>query len=84
MNQGDYIILTIDLNHHVINSNEAAILWNLGLFEVITDKYSDRSLGPTYQRGQVPIDGIYLSGSLTISKGGYFPIIQIPSDHRAL
>jgi len=47
MNQEDHIILAINLNCYVIDSNKVAILRNLGLFEVITDKYSTRSLGPT-------------------------------------
>ena len=48
INQGNHIILVINLNCHVIDSEEATILRNIGLFEAITDKYSDLALGPTH------------------------------------
>ena len=84
MAQGEYIILTIDLNSYVIDSEEAEILRGVGLCEAITERHLESGLVPTHQRGQVLIDSIFLSGSLTILQGGYFPIAQAPSDHRAL
>ena len=66
MTQREYIILAIDLNSHVIDSEEADILRGAGLYEAITERHLESGLVPTHQRGQVSIDGIFLLGSLTI------------------
>ena len=41
-------------------------------------------LVPADQRGKVPIDGIFISGSLLITQDSYFLFTQAPSDHRAV
>ena len=71
MNQGDYIVLAIDLNQYVLESSEVKALQNLDLYEAIIDLHYFAGLASTYQRGQVPIDQLYLLGSLTITSGGY-------------
>ena len=81
---GDYIVLAIDLNKHIINSEEAKRLQDIGLFDAISEKYYSLGLVPTYQRGQVPIDGIFISPSLAITTGGYFSIGYVSSNYRAL
>ena len=72
MNQGEHIILTIDLNSHIIQSDKVEILREIGLYEAITEKHIELGLVPTHQRGQVLINRIYLSGSLSITQDRYF------------
>ena len=84
MEESDHIILVIDLNLHILDSEEAESLCNIGLHEVIADKHQEESSVPTHQSGAVPIDGIFASGSITISSGGHLPFGEVCSDHRAL
>ena len=53
------------------------MLREIGLFEAIMDKYGYLGLALIYQRGQVPMDGIFLSGSLSIIQGDYFLIAHV-------
>ena len=57
---------------------------SIGLFEDISDRHYSPGLFLTHQRGQVPIGGIFISLSLSISSGDYFPFASVPSEHRAL
>ena len=41
MNQGNHIVLAIDLNRNVVTSKEAYTFTSLGLIEAITNKYKD-------------------------------------------
>ena len=79
---GDQIILMIDLNENITSQNITDTFQQIGLREAITTKYGHTGTVPTYQRGQVPIDGIFLSPTLKISIGGYFPFHAFPTDHR--
>ena len=60
------------------------MLREVGLFEAIIDRHADLNLVPTYQCRIVPIDGIFVSGSITITSGGYLPFRIVSSDYRAL
>ena len=51
MQQGDHIILAINLNQYVIDREEAVMLHNIGLYEAIIEKHREKGLAPTYQRG---------------------------------
>jgi len=84
MNEGNHIILVIDLNKHIIHSNKAKQLHNIRLVEAIIDKHHNLELVPTYQRGQVPIDSIFISSSLLITSGGYFLLDLAPTNHCTL
>ena len=44
-------MLGIDLNKHILDSEEAAMLHNISLYKAIADRYKDLSLGLTHQRG---------------------------------
>ena len=59
---------------------------NLGLTEMITNKYGGQGPGITrsHKKGQ-EIDGIWASQGIIISQGGYLPFHDVPkSDHRLL
>jgi len=68
MAQGEHIILVIDLNSYVIDSEEVEILRGVGLYKAIMERHLELGLVPTHQRDQVLIDGIFLSGSLSITQ----------------
>ena len=84
MEEGDQIILLIDLNEEVTSSPAARKLISLGLQECITNRHSEDMPPPTCIKGSKPIDGIFLSPTLHITKGGYLPFNHFPTDHRAL
>ena len=84
MDNREYIVLAIDLNNYVISSEAALKIQNLRLIEAIMDRHHLSGLVPTYQWGKVPIDGIFISSSISITSGGYFLLGIAPSDYRAL
>jgi hypothetical protein len=84
MEAGNQIILMIDLNDDIISSNAAHKLTTLGLTEAIVQRHSDDSPLSTCNKGSKPIDGIYTSSTIHITKGGYLPYFHFPTDHRAL
>ena len=51
----------------MLDSEELVMIRNTRLFKVITTRHRDKGLSPTHQRGQVPIDAIFLSDSLSIT-----------------
>ena len=59
-------------------------LKQLGLYKSITDFHEEKDIQPTYNRGQLPIDRLFLSHSITITSGGYLPFSKVPLDYRAL
>ena len=77
-------MLATYLNLHVLESDEDSSLHSLGLYEAITYRYNASTLEPTHQRGQVLIDGIFISGSLLITSGACLRFRHVNSDHRAL
>ena len=82
INQGKHIVLAIDLNSHVVNSEDALALRNDGLIESITERHSKIGEHPTHDRGSLPIDRLFVSRSLTIRVGGYLPFFNTLLDHR--
>ena len=84
MSEGDHVVLAIDLNRHVLESDEDVSLRSLGIYEAITNRHNTSTLAPTRQRGQVSIDGIFISGSLSITSRGYLPFGSINSENRDL
>ena len=84
MDNREYIVLVINLNNYVISSEAALRIQNLGLIEIIMDRHHLSDLVPTHQQGNIPIDGIFISSSISIISGGYFLLGIAPSDHRAL
>ena len=84
MDSGDQIILMIDLNDDITNSRATTKLTSIGLRETITHRHSDESPFSTCNKGSRPIDGIFTSSTIHITKGGYLPFTQFPTDHRAL
>jgi len=84
--EGDHIILMIDGNSSMKNSDLSRALYNLTLKEAILEKHGLKS-PETHKRSStsLPIDSIWVSPGLGILKGGYFAYDEVvPSDHRCL
>lgn len=81
--QNHQVILMMDLNEDVQNANIRTWCASVGLRNGITDSQNERQPA-TFHRGVLPIDGIFVSHSVQVSKGGFLPFGFIPSDHRGL
>jgi hypothetical protein len=80
MDAGELIILGIDANTDIRSGPFADMLQSIGLVNVLPTKFGN-DIPPTYARGSLPIDGIFISSTLTQFKTGLLPIC---CDHRAL
>jgi len=78
--QGDQIVLALDVNDNVYNSTFTRAMYQVGLREVCTERHGPGA-PPTYNRGSHPIDGIYVSESLLNCRCGY---LDFEFDHRGL
>ena len=80
------IVLAGDFNDDLRKPNGKVRAWakQLGLVEVILDKYDDGTAPATHARGSSPIDGIFCSEGMHITKGGYVDHLDCPGDHCAL
>jgi hypothetical protein len=83
LDNGEQIILMIDLNDDVTRGLAHDKLKAIGLQESITTRHGN-SQPSTCNRGNKAIDGMYVSSTIMIQKGGYCPFNTFPSDHRAL
>ena len=84
---GDHLILSMDANEDVRHGPVDTLLATVGLREVILDLHHDQSPPETHNRNQQrePIDGLWATSGITISKGGYLAFGEgCPSDHRFL
>ena len=81
--QGDQIVLLMDVNEEVSSRQWKRWLQQHGLRDVIHDSHKG-TLPPTYHRGSKAIDGIFVSHTIQAVQCGYMPFGQFPSDHRAL
>lgn len=86
MDAGDHIILLIDGNSNMKNSDLSNDLSLLTMKEAILEKHGRH--GPsTHKRNanSTPIDGIWVTQGLEILSSGYFGYDDVfPSDHRCL
>ena len=74
-----------DMNDHVGGDTITNFADSLNLREAILEKHSaTKGYVPTWQRGNDPIDGIFISPTLHITQGGYLPFGESPGDHRAI
>ena len=80
--QQHQIILLADLNENVKGVHISNWAKEVGIVEVVSQ--TTPLTVPSTQKGSTPIDGIFLSHSLTRQQAGYFPFGIFQSDHRAL
>jgi hypothetical protein len=79
LGQGESLIVMVDLNDNVKKGKMAKAMNTMGLREIIT--FQHENLGATFQRGSVPIDGIFVSSEIQPVRCGYSNSI---SDHLCL
>jgi hypothetical protein len=80
MEAGELIVLGIDANTDIRQGEFVEMLTSIGLVNVLHAKYGN-DLPPTYARGSLPIDGLFISSTLTQFKAGLLPVC---CDHRVL
>jgi hypothetical protein len=78
MQQGESIILLVDLNDNITSGKTARELRRVGLIERVTSFHRQVA---THQRGSTTIDGIFTTSELVPTDGGY---VQSMSDHLGL
>jgi hypothetical protein len=87
MNNGHHIIVLLDANDDMRNSNSSTTLSQITLREAIMDRHGCTAPS-TYKQNtsQTPIDGIWISPGLNIISGGYLPFDQLfqDTDQRCL
>ena len=76
--------MMVDLNEVVTATPITQMFQSLGLHKAIVKKHKNKILQPTWSRGSVLIDEIFISKSLKPTASGYISFNSFPSDHRAL
>ena len=80
----DRIVLMLDANEDVRDGLLSKKLVSMGLDSVLQSRFGRSMMPPTYQRGSVPIDDIFVSKSITSIRAGMLEFGNGPGDHRAL
>jgi len=83
--EGGQVLIMLDINKDMKGLTTKQKIKTMGLVEAITTLHKSKP-PPTHQRGQDPIDGIFLSPSLLEgTQGGYLEFdSRLGSDHRGL
>ena len=72
----------MNTNEYIVIGDFIIKLESIRIKELITSKYKDSyGIVPSYQRGLLLIDSIFISASLEIESGGYFPFGYVQSDY---
>ena len=87
MESGDQLILMLDGNCNMRDSDLQKMLTELTLHEIIINKHGN--LGPATSKrnfSSIPIDGIWTTPGIIMEAGGYFKFdeVFINTDHRCL
>lgn len=82
--EGDQIILLMDCNTDVRNTQFKQQMLDAGLTEAITTNGDPNITAATHNRGSKPIDGIFTSLTIQTKAAGYLPFGDFPTDHRAI
>jgi len=87
MESGDQLILMLDGNCNMRDSDLQKMLMELTLHEIIINKHGN--LGPATSKrnfSSIPIDGIWTTPGIIMEAGGYFKFdeVFINTDHRCL
>ena len=82
LNEEHRIILMGDFNVPVNRKNKFTdMLKNLGLREILTDKYKPEHDRSTYKHGSTIIDGIWATDNIELVQGGYEDLLSPSGDH---
>ena len=88
-NQGDNIVLMIDMNENLANMGplQTMLKYECQLIDPIRERYQkkDQTLPATSLTGSCPIDSIFVSASLqNIVRGGWIRLEDSIGDHRSI
>jgi hypothetical protein len=81
---GDRLIVCLDANENIYTQALGKLLTDskgLGMIEAVR-RYTGEKIGPTYYRGQLPIDRIWTTPDVTVSKACIMPAGYGIGDHR--
>jgi len=81
---GDKLIVCLDANENIYTQALRKLFINpegLGMIEA-EGRYTGKKIGPTYFRGQLPIDGIWTTPDMTVSNACIMPAGYGIRDHR--
>ena len=82
--EGDQVVLMLDANQDVRDQVIKNKLATVQMREILLERHGQDAPN-TYNRGRLPIDGIFATPAIDIIKGGYHGFGDtIPSDHRCL
>jgi hypothetical protein len=82
--EGEYIILVIDFKDDVKSQERINFFNDLDMSQINLEQHG-MALPRTQKRGQIPIDGVYLSLDLDVSMCGYLRFGKgLPIDDRLL
>jgi hypothetical protein len=82
---GEQVILMMDCNEDVRSPYIKRIMHEMGLREGITENREQEAQATQHTNAHhIPIDGIFLSASLLVQRGGYLAFGYFDSDHRAI
>ena len=74
----------IDCNENVTSPEWKRWCRSLGLRNSVPISTTDEHLPPTFHKGRHSIDGIFVSGAISVKAAGYLPFVIFPSDHRLI
>jgi hypothetical protein len=77
---GESIVLGIDANADTRTGPFPSMMSDLGLINIFVSKFG-MHIPPTYSRGSLPIDSIYVSPSFSSCRAGF---LKVYFDHRVL
>jgi hypothetical protein len=80
LEEGDHLVIMLDLHENIHKSEWTTKLKELGLTEAIIARHGKHG-PPTFTGGTKPIDGICMTSGITNSLCGY---IRSPGDHHCL
>ena len=84
IDEGDLIVLGMDANSQINSQEMLRFAEDTNMKEIVTSTHPTRISQATCNKGtsNKPIDGIWVSSSLTAQAAGYLPFsVGIPSDH---
>jgi hypothetical protein len=82
LREGDQLVLMLDLNDDIQTSPLTVMMERIGMTQLLSYRHGDATMPNTFQGGQRPIDGLYVSSTLVECACGYLPFGDF--DHRPI
>ena len=82
--KNEKVIILMDANENVVTGELHTRLEQIGMVSVFKTKFGTGNMPATYHRGKEPIDDIFVTKNIGISRAGMFAFGDGPGDHRGL